>query len=798
MKTKLLLVLPLLLATSLFAQVPQGFNYQAIARDGAGNPIINKELLVKVSILSDTTGFYASGSGNYLWEEQHSVTTNGLGLFGLVIGTQARLRGLASFNLIDWNNVPLFVGLKILNSPAPWKNMGTAKLYSVPYAMVADSANGIAAGSKLSVKSANDSGTEALFEVKRKDGLTVFAVYPNAVNIYVPRSGNKGNKGGFAIGGYDGTKGNTTPQDYFRVTPDSVRIYIDPTPSAGKGSKGGFAIGGYGEAKGGIENMYFNLTGATSVNTVVESPQILWYPQKKAFLAGSIHIGREDSVGLNSTALGYRSIAMGDYSQAFGYKAKAFSDYSTSIGKNSITAGENSFAFGNQSAARGDDSYALGSGAQALGKRSFALGSVGIDSSNVQTGQTTAVGENAFAIGFGSKAIGQGAFAIGLSDSASGPYSMAIGYKTVADGWYATSMGYGTRSSGLFSTAIGFATVVEPAGWCATATGIGTKAGNWASVAFGDRSYASGHTSFATGFTTIASGQLSSTFGDRSQSSGYAAVSMGYNTTAQSFASLVIGRYNVISGTTNTWYSSEPVFVIGNGTSSSARSNAMTVYKNGNANFSGNIITDGYGNFGGNGYFGGYANFDGYINLNLATTGRAIYVNSDEALWYDGSVFSWGYGGTRNFFSDNVSIGASVSSGHMLYVTGTSYSTGGWTGSDLRWKKNLQPLNNYLEDLLLLQGYKYNWRKDEFPEMNFENELQIGLIAQDVEKVFPELVRTDNDGYKAVSYEKLSVILLEGIKEQQKQIDLQNQKILKLEKMIGEMDDLIRKSIEDK
>ena len=57
--------------------------------------------------------------------------------------------------------------------------------------------------------------------------------------------------------------------------------------------------------------------------------------------------------------------------------------------------------------------------------------------------------------------------------------------------------------------------------------------------------------------------------------------------------------------------------------------------------------------------------------------------------------------------------------------------------------------------------------------MNFTNDVQIGLIAQDVEKVFPNLVMTDNNGYKAVSYEKLSVVLLEGMKEQQQQIESQ-------------------------
>ena len=55
--------------------------------------------------------------------------------------------------------------------------------------------------------------------------------------------------------------------------------------------------------------------------------------------------------------------------------------------------------------------------------------------------------------------------------------------------------------------------------------------------------------------------------------------------------------------------------------------------------------------------------------------------------------------------------------------------------------------------------------------MAFKNRKQIGVIAQDIEKYYPELVKTDANGYKSVDYSKLSVVLLEAIKEQQKLID---------------------------
>ncbi|MCX6333605.1 MAG: hypothetical protein NT092_04785, partial [Bacteroidia bacterium] len=84
MKTKLFLSFLLSFYFCLLSsQVPQGFNYQAIARDGSGDPIINTTLPVKIAVLSDTTA-----TPFVIWEELHSgIKTNGFGLFTLVIGT---------------------------------------------------------------------------------------------------------------------------------------------------------------------------------------------------------------------------------------------------------------------------------------------------------------------------------------------------------------------------------------------------------------------------------------------------------------------------------------------------------------------------------------------------------------------------------------------------------------------------------------------------------------------------------------------------------------------------------------
>jgi len=82
--------------------------------------------------------------------------------------------------------------------------------------------------------------------------------------------------------------------------------------------------------------------------------------------------------------------------------------------------------------------------------------------------------------------------------------------------------------------------------------------------------------------------------------------------------------------------------------------------------------------------------------------------------------------------------------------------------SDKSLKTNIQPLENSLEKVLQLQGVSFNWKEN--------GKEDIGLIAQDVEAVFPELV-SGEDGEKSVEYGNLVAVLIEAIKEQQKQIN---------------------------
>lgn len=85
--------------------------------------------------------------------------------------------------------------------------------------------------------------------------------------------------------------------------------------------------------------------------------------------------------------------------------------------------------------------------------------------------------------------------------------------------------------------------------------------------------------------------------------------------------------------------------------------------------------------------------------------------------------------------------------------------------SDARFKKDIEIIENPLSKILKLNGVTYNWRQDEFPQRHFNDQHQIGVIAQNIEKVFPEAVDTARDGYKAVNYPVLVAPIIEAIKE---------------------------------
>ncbi|MBS1534218.1 MAG: tail fiber domain-containing protein [Bacteroidetes bacterium] len=111
-----------------------------------------------------------------------------------------------------------------------------------------------------------------------------------------------------------------------------------------------------------------------------------------------------------------------------------------------------------------------------------------------------------------------------------------------------------------------------------------------------------------------------------------------------------------------------------------------------------------------------------------------------------------------------------------LKVNGVTWSGGFYASSDKKFKKEIKAIDSPLEAIQKLEGKTYLWNRETNKEMNFDAGLHSGFIAQELEKVLPHLVATDEKGNKAVNYTELIPYLVEAIKEQQTQInDLKNQ-----------------------
>ncbi|WP_412470898.1 tail fiber domain-containing protein [Halobacteriovorax sp. RT-2-4] len=118
----------------------------------------------------------------------------------------------------------------------------------------------------------------------------------------------------------------------------------------------------------------------------------------------------------------------------------------------------------------------------------------------------------------------------------------------------------------------------------------------------------------------------------------------------------------------------------------------------------------------------------------------------------------------------NVGIGTTTPS-EKLHVAGNVLAAAYLYTSDERFKENVETIIDPLHKVNALRGVTFDWKTDEFPERNFPKEKTVGFIAQEVEKVQPELVKTGQDGYKSVQYGNITALLVEAVKSISSKID---------------------------
>ncbi len=124
-----------------------------------------------------------------------------------------------------------------------------------------------------------------------------------------------------------------------------------------------------------------------------------------------------------------------------------------------------------------------------------------------------------------------------------------------------------------------------------------------------------------------------------------------------------------------------------------------------------------------------------------------------------------------------------IASANALRFGGTQVcsSTGCTSPSDARLKEDIEPLQNSLENILKLQGVNYHWKN----QSQFGKQNQVGLIAQEVEAIYPETVKTDSEsGFKSIAYDHLVAPVIESIKSIYEQITaLRNENAVLKEKV---------------
>ncbi len=186
-------------------------------------------------------------------------------------------------------------------------------------------------------------------------------------------------------------------------------------------------------------------------------------------------------------------------------------------------------------------------------------------------------------------------------------------------------------------------------------------------------------------------------------------------------------------------------------------------------------------------------------NVGIGTTSptaKLHVVQPENAVWAarivssaasGNSALLWGYAASTS--ADSALLDISSGGGAQLMMKGNGYVGIGTTSpaytldvagyirgtnvnpSDLHLKDSIFPVEAALDKVLSMQGVSYTWKREEYKARNFPAGRHYGVIAQEMEKVLPEAVSTSPDGEKSVAYTEIIPVLIEAIKEQQKEIE---------------------------
>ncbi len=179
-----------------------------------------------------------------------------------------------------------------------------------------------------------------------------------------------------------------------------------------------------------------------------------------------------------------------------------------------------------------------------------------------------------------------------------------------------------------------------------------------------------------------------------------------------------------------------------------------------------------------------FASSEHFTQANITTVGTigtgvwqgtaiaSAYLDADTAHLTTAQTFT----GEKKFATDVTVSGSLIVSSSIgdnpfgILVKGAVSASGdviAFQSSDERLKDNIQPIESPLEKIFQINGVSFDWNN----KQDLYSGRDVGVIAQEIESVLPEIVQTRESGMKAVRYEKIVALLIEAIKEQQLQID---------------------------
>jgi len=368
----------------------------------------------------------------------------------------------------------------------------------------------------------------------------------------------------------------------------------------------------------------------------------------------------------------------------------------------------------------------------------------------VLTGDTV-INTNNHGITFGSNSIscGNNSFAEGSQTTASGQSSHAEGSNTTASGNYGShAEGYYTIASGNYGS--------HAEGSNTTASGGGSHAEGYSTLASGNGSHVEGFSTIACGFVSHAEGNSTIACGGGSHAEGCSTIASGYNSHAEGRDTTASGNYSHAGGR---GIFNKDIFAEG------------CVSFNHSYNSGSQIL--------GHGALANSSVILGGINHNIASGNTNAAIIGGNTIKLTGTTY------VDTTAVGKLAIMSQPANGDASTTVMVRDSSTGIiqersqadvaSASDERLKNIIQPITGVLEGLSLLNSYEFQFKDIMKPE-SLKGKTRYGLIAQELEKVFPHVVENDykigDEIYKSVRYTELIPILVKAIQELREEINL--------------------------